>query len=208
MAVSKTKPHSAVQALYDVGHRHFGENYVQELVGKAPLCPPDVKWHFIGQLQSNKAKQLVAGVPGLWAVESVDTEKLASLLEKAVAGASPPRPPLHVFVQVNTSGEPQKGGVEPGEAPALALHITTACPHLKLLGLMTIGKLDESASVFFERLVAEREGVAAALALPPSSLELSMGMSGDWEMAAENGSTSVRVGSSIFGARTAKQATG
>lgn len=195
-----------MHALYDIGHRHFGENYVQELLGKAPECANDVRWHFIGQLQSNKAKQLVTGVPSLWAVESVDSQKLAGLLEKAVASL-PGRPPLHVCVQVNTSGEPQKGGVEPGQAAELALYITKECPHLKLLGLMTIGKLDETASIFFERLVAEREAVAQALGLTdPASLELSMGMSGDYDLAIQHGSTSVRVGSSIFGARTPKPA--
>ncbi len=204
VAVSKTKPATAIAALHEVGQRHFGENYVQELLEKVTSCPPDVAWHFIGQLQSNKAKALVLGTPSLWAVESVDSEKLANILEKAVKESK--REPLRVFVQVNTSGETQKGGVEPGAAAALAAHIVEKCPNLKLAGLMTIGKLDEMAAVFFERLLAERTAVEAALVnvagTPPTlPLELSMGMSGDFEMAMEHGSTNIRLGSSIFGAR-------
>jgi pyridoxal phosphate enzyme (YggS family) len=224
VAVSKTKPAAAVQEIYGLGHRHFGENYVNEICEKAPLLPSDIRWHFIGQLQSNKAKPLVLGVKNLYMVESVDSEKLAGLLEKGcVASGRALDDPLRVLVQVNTSGEPQKGGVEPGSAAALALYIRDSCPHLKFAGLMTIGELGVVASVFFERLVKERAAVAAALAVSggsgasgsggsgaasaseiESSLELSMGMSGDYELAIEYGSTNVRVGSSIFGAREYK----
>lgn len=195
--------------MYEQGHRHFGENYVQELLEKAPKLPADIKWHFIGQLQSNKAKALVAGVPNLWMVESVDSIKLANLLNKAVAAAAGQRaePKLRVLVQVNTSGEAQKGGVQPGEeAVALASHIVSSCPSLHFCGLMTIGKLGEVASKYFELLAEEKARVSAALAssLPASELaelDLSMGMSGDFELAIQHGSTNVRVGSSIFGAR-------
>lgn len=224
VAVSKTKPVAAVLAAYACGARHFGENYVLEIVGKAPECPPDIAWHFIGHLQSNKAKLLVAGVPSLWAVESVDSIKLAGLLEKAAAavgrgkcndinddeGAATPirAQPLRVFIQVNTSGEPQKGGVEPGgAAAALASYIVESCPHLRLAGLMTIGELGKVANVFFTRLSAERDAVRSALGPPydtPHALELSMGMSADYEAAIKEGSTSVRVGSAIFGVREKK----
>ena len=233
VAVSKLQPVAAILAAYAQGCRHFGENYVQELLEKAPQCPQDIAWHFIGQLQSNKAKALVGGVPNLWAVESVDSVKLAQLLDKAraaaaaaaagggggggggeagatgaAAAAAPSSPsqlqPLGVYVQVNTSGEEQKGGVGPGEGAALALFIRDQCPHLQLRGLMTIGKLGEVASVYFERLASEREAVAQALGVAPGSLELSMGMSGDFELATQMGSSNVRVGSAIFGAREAK----
>lgn len=235
VAVSKTKPLAAVEDVYSAGHRHFGENYVQELVEKAPALPADIRWHFIGQLQSNKAKVLVSGVPNLWAVESVDSVKLAGLLQKAAAAAGRTSA-LRVFVQVNTSAESQKGGTSPGdETVALCKYIVESCPALRLTGLMTIGKLGEVAAIFFERLVEERTRVLDALAaagvspaaygpLPEdaegsavasggagssaatsssssSSLELSMGMSSDFELAIASGSTSVRVGSAIFGAR-------
>lgn len=247
VAVSKTKPVAAIEDVYAAGQRHFGENYVNELIAKAadPSLPKDIRWHFIGQLQSNKAKLLVSSVKGLWAVESVDSIKLATLLQKAAdaegRGKEPGKEALRVFVQVNTSAEPQKGGTEPGEETVkLALHIAQSCPSLRLVGLMTIGKLGEVAKVFFDRLVEQREQVEAALqkagvkagaygppegelvhnanangssnetiyqpAPSPSSsrLELSMGMSGDFELAIESGSTNVRVGSSIFGARDYK----
>lgn len=209
VAVSKTKPVQDVLAVHGAGCRDFGENYVQELIEKSAQFEAaaaaagqdgrDIAWRFIGQLQSNKARQLVTSVPALHTVESVDSVKLANLLEKGVVEAA--RAPLHVYVQVNTSGEEQKGGVAPGDAPALAMHIMKECPHLKLAGLMTLGKLGEGASIYFERLVEERRRVADALGLPLHELELSMGMSADFEDAIACGSTSVRVGSSIFGER-------
>ena len=255
VAVSKTKPVESVLEAYAAGQRHFGENYVQELVDKAPRCPADVRWHFIGQLQSNKAKALVAGVPNLWQVESVDSIKLAGKLQAAAAAAGrgagaggggvgsssggssgagaasdggaardapsgssaadtallpTARPPLRVLVQVNTSAEPQKGGVEgAAEAVELASYIHTRCPALQLAGLMTVGAAGEPPAVFFGRLVAARAAVAAALqqlsggAFGAEALELSMGMSGDLEEAIEAGATNVRIGSAIFGARGA-----
>lgn len=201
VAVSKTKPTAALAAAYAAGQRVFGENYVQELLDKAPAMPADVAWHFIGHLQSNKAKALVAGVPNLACVETVDSVKLADKLNDAAAAAGRGTP-LAVLVQVNTSGEASKHGVAPADAPALAAHIATSCPGLAVKGLMTIGQPDyTSRPENFTCLAATRDAVAAALAIPPSTLELSMGMSGDFEAAAEMGSTSVRVGSSIFGAR-------
>ncbi|KAM0915942.1 hypothetical protein ACQ4PT_010486 [Festuca glaucescens] len=103
VAVSKTKPVGVIRGVYDAGHRCFGENYVQELIDKAPQLPEDIEWHFIGNLQSNKAKALLAGVPNLDMVESVDDEKIANRLDRVVADLG--RKPLKVLVQVNTSGE-------------------------------------------------------------------------------------------------------
>lgn len=169
---------------------------------KAPELPDDIRWHFIGQLQSNKARLLVSSVPNLWAVESVDSIKLARKLDAACAEHRPADgQPLNVYVQVNTSAEPQKGGVEPSEAASLALFIQTECPTLALRGLMTIGKLGSPAEVYFERLVAVREAVSKELGMAAMKLELSMGMSADFEMAIGLGADSVRVGSSIFGER-------
>jgi uncharacterized pyridoxal phosphate-containing UPF0001 family protein len=103
-----------------------------------------VRWRFIGHLQSNKAKALCAGVPGLTAVETVDSAKLATLLDAAWApqAAAQAARRLEVFVQVNTSGEETKHGVEPADALALARHVSEACPHLRFAGLMTIGQPD------------------------------------------------------------------
>ena len=119
----------------------------QELLDKAPQLPRDVRWRFIGHLQSNKAKALCAGVPGLAAVETVDSAKLATLLNTAWApqAAEQASRRLDVYVQVNTSGEETKHGVEPADATALARHVTEACPHLRFSGLMTIGQPDYSS---------------------------------------------------------------
>ena len=201
VAVSKTKPLPALAAAYAAGQRVFGENYVQELLDKAPQMPADVSWHFIGHLQTNKAKALVAGVPNLACVETVDSAKLADKLQQAAVAAGRAEA-LGVLVQVNTSGEESKHGVAPSDAPALATHIAASCPALTVRGLMTIGMPDYTTRPEnFLCLASVRDAVASALAVPPSTLELSMGMSGDFEAAAEMGSTSVRVGSSIFGAR-------
>ncbi|KAK9902621.1 hypothetical protein WJX75_000378 [Coccomyxa subellipsoidea] len=200
VAISKTKPVEAVQEAYDTGHRIFGENYVQEFVEKAPKLPDDIRWHFVGHLQSNKAKTLLDGVPNLALLETVDTQKLANKLDSIVEQLG--RPPLPVFVQVNTSGEESKYGVQPNECTALARHIRDTCAHLRFAGLMTIGQPDYSSRPEnFQCLEACREEVCKALGLCAADVELSMGMSGDFEQAIEMGSTNVRVGSTIFGAR-------
>ena len=200
VVVSKTKPVELLQAAYGAGARHFGENYVQELVDKAPLMPGDVAWHFIGHLQSNKCKKLVRGVPNLAVVETVDSLKLAKKLDAACVAAG--RPPLPIYLQVNTSAEGTKSGLADGAdgAAQLALAVSSGCPRLTVAGLMTIGAPGDGLESF-NRLAACRAAAAAALGVRPSALALSMGMSGDFEEAISRGSTSVRVGSSIFGAR-------
>ena len=204
VAVSKTKPFEVVQVAYDCGHRSFGENYVQEIVEKACQLPPDIEWHFIGHLQSNKCKELVENVAGLHLVESVDSDRVASNLQKYVLKFRPTRP-LGVLIQVNTSGQDSKSGVSPGaEVIALAQHISTQCPLLRLRGLMTIGMPDyTSKPENFECLVRCRKELAEAMGSPEAAplFELSMGMSGDYVAAIEMGSTNVRVGSAIFGSR-------
>eukprot|EP00759_Apiculatamorpha_spiralis_P028070 PhF_6_TR30609/c1_g1_i2/m.45062/K06997/yggS, PROSC; PLP dependent protein len=209
VAVSKTKTPPYIRAAYDAGHRCFGENYVQELCEKAPLLPPDISWHFIGHLQTNKAKDIIRDVPNLAVVETVDSDRIAQALDKAMdkfrsGGEGVPATTLDVFIQVNTSGEDTKNGVEPG-APVieLAKYITTECKRLRLKGLMTIGMPDyTSKPENFTCLMECRRGVANALGVAEGSLELSMGMSGDYLAAVEMGSTNVRVGSAIFGSRT------
>eukprot|EP00878_Enallax_costatus_P009568 GHUV01009998.1.p1 GENE.GHUV01009998.1~~GHUV01009998.1.p1 ORF type:complete len:254 (+),score=36.61 GHUV01009998.1:213-974(+) len=201
VAVSKTKPVEAVQEAYDAGHRVFGENYVQELLDKAPLLPSDIKWHFIGHLQSNKVKSLLEGVPDLSMVETVDSVKLADRINRIASGLSR-SDKLSVLLQVNTSGEETKYGCEPSEVVDIAQHIAQKCEALHLAGLMTIGMPDYSSRPENFTCLGEcRSQVAAALGIDPEQLELSMGMSGDFEQAIEMGSTNVRVGSTIFGAR-------
>ncbi|OQR89836.1 proline synthetase co-transcribed bacterial protein [Thraustotheca clavata] len=200
VAVSKTKPVSDVEEAYNQGQRHFGENYIQELVDKAPQCSADIQWHFIGHLQSNKVKTLITGVPNLYMVESVDSVKLANKLNTAW-GQKGAEKPLPVLVQVNTSGEVQKSGVAPEECVQLAQHIRESCANLLFSGLMTIGRFDDDTADCFEKLVSCRKTMSESLGIEEKSMELSMGMSDDYELAIANGSTHVRVGSTIFGAR-------
>ncbi|ORY74985.1 hypothetical protein BCR35DRAFT_321852 [Leucosporidium creatinivorum] len=222
VAVSKLKPASDILALYQHGVRHFGENYPQELVDKAKELPSDIEWHFIGALQSNKAKML-ASIPNLFALETLTSIKSANHLHNTLSSLSPPRTtPLNVFLQLNTSSEPQKAGLAPSASAdsdllALATHIVEKCPTLRLRGLMTIGSFESSTAdgelnPDFEVLVKAREELVEELrrkvgsneefdAVVKEGLELSMGMSEDFAQAIRQGSSNVRVGSKIFGKR-------
>ena len=200
VAVSKTKPISMIRQLYDAGHRVFGENYVQEIVEKAPQLPQDIQWHFIGHLQSNKVKTLMSAVPNLAMVEGVDNQKVANNLDRMVSTLGRNR--LRVLVQVNTSGEESKSGVDPSSCVDLAKHVKLSCPNLEFSGLMTIGMPDyTSTPQNFQTLSNCRSEVCKALEMDEEQCELSMGMSGDFELAIESGSTNVRIGSTIFGPR-------
>lgn len=222
MLVSKLKPHTDILALHQSDNNaflHFGENYAQELAQKAALLPSGIRWHMIGGLQSNKCKPLASDVPGLWLVSSVDTAKKADGLDKGRAAArerlqseGKELEPLRVHVQVNTSGEESKSGVAPGEdTVALCRHVRDNCPNLQLVGLMTIGAIARSKAMGpetqnedFEALSRERDGIVEKLGLQSGEMELSMGMSDDFEGAVRMGSDEVRVGSTIFGARPPK----
>ncbi|KAJ0439378.1 putative pyridoxal phosphate homeostasis protein [Helianthus annuus] len=200
VAVSKTKPVSLIRQVYDAGHRCFGENYVQEFIEKAPQLPQDIDWHFIGHLQSNTAKSLIAAVPNLSMVQGVDNEKIANHLDRAVSSIG--RRPLPVMVQVNTSGEISKSGIEPSHCIELVKHVKFGCPNLVFSGLMTIGMPDyTSTPENFKTLSRCRVEICRELGMPENQCELSMGMSGDFELAIEMGSTNVRIGSTIFGPR-------
>ncbi|KAJ2066381.1 hypothetical protein IW146_003124 [Coemansia sp. RSA 922] len=202
VAVSKYKPASDILAAYNRGQRHFGENYVQELCEKAAELPSDISWHFIGRLQSNKCKALAA-ISNLWAVETIDSEAKARKLNDAWESAGHPHA-LNVFIQVNTSDEENKGGVEQHQVEGVARAIAEECKKLCLLGLMTIGSVEGShqrPNPDFLRLCQLRDDLNAKLGL---NLELSMGMSDDFEHALELGATNVRVGSRIFGSRAPK----
>eukprot|EP00544_Gedaniella_sp_CCMP2646_P009841 CAMPEP_0202495280 /NCGR_PEP_ID=MMETSP1361-20130828/15943_1 /ASSEMBLY_ACC=CAM_ASM_000849 /TAXON_ID=210615 /ORGANISM="Staurosira complex sp., Strain CCMP2646" /LENGTH=228 /DNA_ID=CAMNT_0049126239 /DNA_START=162 /DNA_END=844 /DNA_ORIENTATION=+ len=196
VAVSKTKPNELLLDAYDAGHRHFGENYVQELVQKAHDLPNDIHWHFIGPLQSNKANLLIKSVVPKAAsltVETVSTLKLANKLNNAMAAVNESENSdlkLSIFIQVNTSGEISKSGVTPSETLALCREIVENCPLLEIRGLMTIGASGDLNC--FDILRDCRDQVQEGLGV--SSLELSMGMSGDYQEAIKRGATNVRVG--------------
>lgn len=192
VAVSKTHPASAVREAAAAGATDFGENYVQELVEKRPACG-DVRWHYIGRLQRNKAR-FVAGQVAL--IHAVDTLELAQELAKRAAGTLQP-----VLISVNVAGEATKGGVTPDTAPTLARAIA-AVPGIRLDGLMTMpppADDPDASRPAFLALAALRARLADDLGQPLPVL--SMGMSGDFEVAITCGATHVRVGTAIFGTR-------
>ncbi len=190
VAVSKTQAPEAIRAAYAAGQRDFGENYAQEWREKADALAdlPDLVWHFIGSLQTNKVKYL-AGRVG-W-VHTVDRLALAQeLSRRSVARGATTR----VLLEVNVAGEASKSGCAPGDVPALA-HATASLPGLALRGLMCIPPAEGDPRPHFGALRALRDSLG--LPLP----DLSMGMSGDYREAIAEGATIVRVGTAIFGAR-------
>lgn len=196
VAVSKRHPAVSVEALYGAGQRIFGESYVQEARDKMEaLRGLDIRWHFIGGLQSNKAKY-VAGNYAL--VHSVDSAKLAGALSRKAVELGVVQ---DVLLQVNIVGEAQKSGVPEAGLPGLA-EAAEGLEGLRVLGLMTMPALSEDpedARPVFARLRALREGLERRLgrALP----HLSMGMTDDFVQAVEEGATLVRIGTRIFGPR-------
>lgn len=192
LAVSKTHPAAAIEAAFNAGQRHFGENYLQEALAKVttlahlPLC-----WHFIGPLQSNKTGAVATHFD--W-VHTVDRMKIAERLNQQ---RPPDRLPLEICVQVNIDREPSKAGCLPEEATALCEQLSTL-PRLRLRGLMSIPQPGNSADAF--RRVAElQQQISSRTGLPLDTL--SMGMSDDLPEAIAAGATIVRVGTAVFGAR-------
>ncbi|XP_075986501.1 pyridoxal phosphate homeostasis protein [Anticarsia gemmatalis] len=212
IAVSKIRPPSMIVEAYQMGHRDFGENYVNELSQKAndPLilenCK-DIRWHFIGHLQTNKINKLLSS-PRLYMIQTVHSEKLANNLNKQWVKYRQEEAKLPVLVQVNTSGEEAKSGIEPANAYKLVEHVMKNCPNLEFKGVMTIGEYDYDMSrgpnPDFISLVKIRQEVCEKLNLDINNVELSMGMSTDYEHAIELGATCVRVGTTIFGPRPRK----
>jgi len=206
LAVSKMQPALAMREAYAAGQRDFAENYVQELVQKADALADlgDVRFHLIGHLQRNKAKQAVRVAS---AIHSVDSVELVRELDKRLEGTEVPSERrafgddarLPVFVEVSIAGEQQKGGVSPS-ALGSVLEAVEAAARLRLVGLMCVPPLTEDPAAsrpYFEALARTREEHGGVARLP----ELSMGMTADFEHAILAGATVVRVGTAIFGAR-------
>ena len=192
LAVSKTKPASSIEQVYQAGQRQFGESYVQEAVEKvADLAHlADIEWHFIGPIQSNKTRAIAENFA--W-VHSVDRLKIAARLNDQ---RLPHDTPLNICLQVNISGESSKSGVTPEQLPELAQYVNEA-PHLTLRGLMAIPEKNAAKSSFDQMFTLYND-----LKIRYSTLDtLSMGMSGDMNVAIAAGSTMVRVGTAIFGQR-------
>jgi pyridoxal phosphate enzyme (YggS family) len=199
VAVSKTFPVEAIRAAFQAGLRHFGENRVQEMQAKRPkLADLSTSWHFIGHLQSNKARLATQLFDR---IDSVDSVPLAQKLDCA-AGELGKR--LPVLVEVHVGGEATKNGVSESELPSLAESIATL-PHLDLHGLMTVPPYSddpERARPHFRKLLELRDRLTERLGrrLPT----LSMGMSHDLEVAIEEGATEIRPGTALFGVRSKK----
>ena len=194
IAVSKTKPAQAVLEAAGAGQILFGENRVQEAQAKIPLCPGHLQWHLIGHLQSNKARIAASGLFRM--IHSVDSEKLLHTLDHYTAV------PLPVLIQVNVSGEGSKEGCSPADAAAL-IEAANRCSKIEVHGLMTIPPFTpdpEKARIHFSSLRNLRDRLQQETGTPLP--ELSMGMSGDFEIAIEEGSTYIRIGTDIFGGRS------
>jgi pyridoxal phosphate enzyme (YggS family) len=196
LAVSKTKPAQALREAYAAGLRDFGENYLQEALGKQlELADLPLIWHFIGPIQSNKTRSIAEHFA--W-VHSVDRLKIAQRLSEQRPADLPP---LNICIQVNVSGEASKSGCTPADLPALAQAISVL-PRLKLRGLMAIPEPTEDR--------AEQDAAFAAVQKLQANLDLpldtlSMGMSHDLESAIAQGATWVRIGTALFGARDYSQ---
>ncbi len=197
IAVSKTKPVSDIRQCMECGITTFGENKVQEIRDKTEEITEPLDWHMIGHLQANKVKYL----PGkVCMIHSVDNRKLADEIEKQFAKADIK---IDVLLEVNMAGEDSKFGLTPEAAPDFAREISTL-PHLNIRGLMTIAPYTEdpeSNRVYFKGL-RELKDKINAMKIPGVEMDvLSMGMTGDYQVAIEEGATFVRVGTGIFGER-------
>jgi len=201
VAVSKRMSIDSIQRAIDCGQTLFGENYLQEASGKIPQFPATIKWHFIGHLQRNKAKQ-VAEIFDV--VETVDRLNVAQALDNQ---AKLLRKKISILVQVNTGREKQKSGILPEEAEYFLRQIAEETD-LHVLGLMTMPPFfadPEKSRPYFKELKTLAERLAALrLFKNNENVELSMGMSGDYPVAIEEGATIIRIGTALFGARTPK----
>lgn len=197
IAVSKTKPSSDIQTLYDYGVRDFGENKVQELTSKYEELPKDIRWHLIGHLQTNKVKYIVDKV---YMIHSVDSVKLAMEIEKE---ATKKDCIVNILVQVNVANEDSKFGLETENVIKIVEDIAKL-PHIRIKGLMTIAPFvddGEENRKYFNQLKQLSVDIKAKNIDNVCMDMLSMGMSGDFKTAIEEGATHVRVGTSIFGVR-------
>lgn len=196
LAVSKTKPAADIVAAYQAGQRKFGENYVQEAVDKTVELAnySDIEWHFIGPIQSNKSRQIAENMA--W-VHSVDREKIARRLSEQRPSDMPP---LNVLIQVNISGEDSKSGIEL-DALNEMVALVSSLPNLVLRGLMAIPAPQQSEEQQIQVYAPLAQAYQQLCLQYPTVDTLSIGMSDDLAAAIASGSTMVRVGTAIFGAR-------
>ena len=197
IAVSKTKPVTMLREAYELGCRDFGENKVQELIGKYDQMPDDVRWHLIGHLQRNKVKYIVDKV---YMIHSVDSLRLAEEISKEAAKKNVT---VSVLVEVNVSNEASKFGTSADDAVSLVEQIAKL-PNILVKGLMTIAPYVEDSQknrLYFAKLKQIYVDIIHKNIDNVCMEELSMGMTGDYEVAIEEGATYIRVGTGIFGER-------
>lgn len=197
ISVSKTKPVSMLQEAYDAGSRDFGENKVQEIMDKYPQLPSDIRWHMIGHLQRNKVKYIVDKAA---MIHSVDSLRLAQTIEQEAAKHDVQVP---ILLEVNVAEEDSKFGLKMDEVLPL-IEAIAEFPHIRVCGLMTIAPYVENAEenrMFFRQLKKLSVDIAAKNINNVSMSVLSMGMTGDYQVAVQEGATMVRVGTGIFGER-------
>ncbi len=209
VAVSKTKPLEDIQALYHLGHRDFGENYVQELVDKAALLPKDIRWHFLGHLQSNKVKYIAPFVHLIHGVDSL------SLLKEIDKQAAKNNRIIDCLLQIHIAKEETKFGFDPSEL--IALHEFTQWKNVTIVGLMGMASFSDDKDLvkkefadlksLFDANKKSSDKISTANTTETNNFQftiLSMGMSGDYEIALEQGTNMVRIGSLLFGERNYK----
>ena len=197
LAVSKTKPKEDIEALYQLGHRDFAENYVQELVEKQPLLPGDIRWHFIGHLQRNKVKYIASFCAMIQGVDSL------SLLQEINKQAQKCGRVIDVLLQVHIASEETKFGLDNDEVFAL-LKQASLYPNVQIKGLMGMASFTDNTEQVRQEFLTLKSIFDWVNAQGPHNrlTVLSMGMSGDYRLAITCGSTMVRVGSLLFGARS------
>ncbi len=194
VAVSKTKPVEDIQSLYALGQRDFGENYVQELVDKQAVLPHDIRWHFIGHLQSNKVKYIA---PFVHLIHGVDSLKLLKEIDKQAAKNSRV---INCLLQVHIASEETKFGMDEHELIE-AMSQLDLFPNVKVCGLMGMASFSEDENKVRNEFQYLHQLLIKSNISDLTSPILSMGMSGDYKIAIEEGSTMVRIGSLLFGAR-------
>ena len=193
VAVSKFKPVEAIREAYEAGQRSFGENRPQELAAKAPQLPDDIVWHFIGHLQTNKIKMVV---PYAHLIHSVDSERLLAEIDKAARAAGKV---MDCLLEIHIAEEQTKQGFTPDEAVALARE-AGRYPNIRLRGVMGMATFTDDREQV-RREFRSLKAVSERLSFLPGCDTVSMGMSGDWPIAVEEGTTIVRIGTAIFGKR-------
>jgi pyridoxal phosphate enzyme (YggS family) len=197
IAVSKTKPQEDIQELYELGQRDFGENYVQELVDKQAALPKDIRWHFIGHLQSNKVKYIA---PFVHLIHGVDSFKLLVEINKQAAKNTKV---ISVLLQVHIAKEETKFGLDEEELKN-AIEGAASLPNIKIIGLMGMASFSDDTLIVQTEFAYLNSLYQTYGKLKTDYIDfdtLSMGMSGDYQLAIDNGSNMVRIGSLLFGTR-------